>query len=106
VNNELVSEPYTNGHATIALSLILIITSFDRGFKMEFCEKASPKKITLPIDVVDFDEHEECIYVIGTKSGKVTKIAGLENLQKLSVQKFINVNTLTLNNVIQFHSLN
>lgn len=42
-------------------------------------------RIILPADVADFTEEDDSVYIIGTREGKVTKIAGLEKMTKLKV---------------------
>lgn len=46
------------------------------------------QRIIIPSDVADFTPADESIYIIGTREGKVTKIAGLENMRQLKVITF------------------
>lgn len=43
-------------------------------------------RIVIPIDIVDFTDEDDIVWVIGTKDGKVTKIDGLEKLKNLKVR--------------------
>ncbi|RYG69627.1 hypothetical protein EON64_02225 [archaeon] len=50
-------------------------------------EHAAPvNRLVLPSDVAEFTEEDESIYIIGTREGKVTKIAGLEDMKNLKVR--------------------
>ena len=58
----------------------------DEDFEIESESKIAPiDRIVIPKDVVSFSEEDESIHVVGTRGGKVTKIAGLENMNKLKV---------------------
>ena len=46
-------------------------------------KKGPAERLVIPADVTDFNESDESIFVIGTKEGKVTKIAGLENMKNI-----------------------
>ena len=43
------------------------------------------ERLVYPNDVVDFNDEDEIIYVLGTRGGKVTRISGLENMTKIKV---------------------
>lgn len=45
-------------------------------------------RIVVPKDITDIADEDDIVYIIGTKDGKVTKIAGLEKLTKLKVRIF------------------
>jgi hypothetical protein len=52
-------------------------------------EKISPaERVVVPRDVIDFNEDEEALHVIGTKDGKITAISGLEKMSNLKVISF------------------
>lgn len=42
-------------------------------------------QIVLPADVTEINPNDDTIYIVGTKTGKVTKIAGLEVVPELKV---------------------
>lgn len=41
------------------------------------------ERLLCPKDVIQFDDDDEIVYVVGTKDGKVTKIEGLENMRNI-----------------------
>jgi len=41
------------------------------------------ERLLYPKDVIDVNDDDEMVYVIGTKDGKVTRIEGLENMRKI-----------------------
>jgi hypothetical protein len=43
------------------------------------------ERLVYPKDVVDFNDEDEIIYVLGTRGGKVTRISGLENMSRIKV---------------------
>ena len=43
------------------------------------------ERLVFPKDVVDFNDEDEIIYVLGTRGGKVTQISGLENMKNIKV---------------------
>jgi hypothetical protein len=47
--------------------------------------KAPIDRILLPTDLVEIKEDDDQLYIIGTKDGKVTKIAGLEHAKNMKV---------------------
>lgn len=60
----------------------------------EFCLDCNPAddgepgpadRVVYPADVVEFAPEDDCVYVVGTKDGKVTRIGGLENMPNLKV---------------------
>lgn len=60
----------------------------------EFCLDCNPAddgepgpadRVVYPADVVEFTPEDDCVYVVGTKDGKVTRIGGLENMPNLKV---------------------
>lgn len=61
----------------------------------EFCLDCNPAddgepgpadRVVYPADVVEFAPEDDCVYVVGTKDGKVTRIGGLENMPNLKVR--------------------
>ncbi len=47
--------------------------------------KAPADRLVVPADVISFTDDDEVVFVVGTRDGKVTKIAGLENMSNLKV---------------------
>jgi hypothetical protein len=43
-------------------------------------------RIILPSDATEITDEDETVYVIGTRDGKVTTIAGLESVKRLKVR--------------------
>jgi hypothetical protein len=47
--------------------------------------KAPVDRVVIPSDVIEINEDDEQVYVIGTRDGKVTQIVGLEKVRHLKV---------------------
>jgi hypothetical protein len=43
------------------------------------------ERVVRPGDIIELDDDMDSIYIVGTRSGKVTQIMGLENMAKLKV---------------------
>ena len=63
------------------------------------------ERIVCPKDVVDFNDDDEIIYVLGTRGGKVTRISGLENMTKIKVNGFFHVSRRNPNVLILIFSI-
>lgn len=90
------TETFSNGDnvslTTGAVKKATVVMPTDTG--LSFCgdcdpeaeqNKAPVERIVLPADVAEFSPEDEMLYIIGTREGKVTQIAGLEKMQKLKV---------------------
>lgn len=66
-----------------ALSADMCITCDPEAEK----DKAPVDRIVLPSDIAEFHEDDDSVYIIGTRDGKVTQIAGLEKMHQIKVTK-------------------
>eukprot|EP01031_Cornospumella_fuschlensis_P047192 gene47192-57800_t len=57
-----------------------------------FCAPCEPEenvhiapvhRLVVPADIAEFTQDDELLHIIGTRDGKVTKIAGLEGMTKM-----------------------
>ena len=51
-----------------------------------YSEDVAPiDRLIIPSDICPIADDEEIIYIVGTQSGKVTKIDGLQNMTRLDI---------------------
>ena len=52
---------------------------------LKFSDVPPTDRVVVPGDIVDINNDDDYLYIIGTKDGKVTRIEGLQNMKNLKV---------------------